>query len=266
MMNSYTCTHFKKDKTYLTLGGVVLIALLSSSSLLHAIKSPEELEEANHVPCLKHLDEKTNRQGALETLENLEKNALTGGWQAHLKYLKKVAEFLKEDPSYRPVTMGSPTGLSQSDESPTTFFEILHSQALSNLFASPLSHLEKSFERTRLNFFYDRVKKRLSGEIEEPVHWEIGHSLHSIRLTICGEGYSPVHSRGIATIQSTAEIYAGLNLRVRFFQEYYLSKKPDKRILKDIAASAKSMSGAESQEERASLQRFAARIHSKLSE
>jgi hypothetical protein len=260
MMNSYACTRLKKGKTYPALGGIALLALLSSSSLLHALKSSEEIEkeEASHARCLGHLDEKADRKAALETLE---KNALTGELKAHRKYLKKVGEFLKEDPSYRPVTMGS-------DESPLTFFENLHTQARSNLSVSELSHLVKDFERTRLNFFYDRVKQRLSGETEEPVHWEIGHSLQTIQLVICGEGYSPPHSQGIATIQSTAEMYGGLNVKVRYFKECYLSKKPNERTLKDIAASATSMATSitKSEEEKTSLLRLVARINSKLAE
>ena len=220
MMNSYACACLKKSKTYSALGGVALIALLSSSCWLHALKSPEEIEEANHVRCLWHLDEKAQREAALETLK---KSALTGKWQAHLRYLKKVAEFLKEDPSYNPVpaTMGSPTGTSQSDESPIAFFESLHSQALSNLSSSELSPLEREFESLRLNFFNDRVKKRLSGETEGTVGEDVISSLRAL--------------------QSTPGINKGVLLRIRFFQNYYLSNNPDKDKLEDIADIAKSL-------------------------
>ncbi|MBX9806062.1 MAG: sel1 repeat family protein [Alphaproteobacteria bacterium] len=244
MMNSYASACLKKGKTYSALGGVALIAILSSTSWLHALKSPEEIEEANHVRCLWHLDEKAQREAALETLK---KRALTGKWQAHLRYLKKVAEFLKEDPSYRPVTAESPTGASQSDESPTTFFESLHTQALSNLSSSDLSPLEKDFESIRLNFFHDRVKKRLSGETEGPVGEDLISSLRAL--------------------QSTPGINKGLLLRVRFFQNYYLSNKPDKDKLEEIADTAiDTASTSESHEERMSLRRLTSRIHFKLAE
>lgn len=246
MMNLYACARLKKSKTYSALGGVALIALLSSSSWLHALKSPEEIEEANHVRCLWHLDEKAQREAALETLK---KSALTGKWQAHLRYLKKVAEFLKEDPSYNPTpaTMGSPTGTSQSDESPIAFFESLHSQALSNLSSSELSPLEREFESLRLNFFNDRVKKRLSGETEGTVGEDVISSLRAL--------------------QSTPGINKGLLLKIRFFQNYYLSNNPDKDKLEDIADMAMGeVSRSPSQEERAFLGRLAARIHFKLAE
>ncbi len=244
MMNSYTCARLKKSKTYSTLGGVALIALLSSSSWLHALKSPEEIEEANHVRCLWHLDEKPHREAALETLK---KSALTGRWPAHLRYLKKAAEFLKEDPSYRPVTTENSTGPSQSDESPTTFFESLHTQALSNLSSSDLSPLEKDFESIRLNFFYDRVKKRLLGETEGPVGEDVISSL--------------------SALQSTPGMNKGLLFRIRFFQSYYLSNNPDKDKLENIADRAMGeLSRSPSQEERASLARLAARIYFKLAE
>lgn len=245
-MNSYACVRLKKSKTYSALGGVALIALLSSSSWLQALKSPEEMEEANHVRCLWHLDEKAHREAALETLK---KSALTGKWQAHLRYLKKVAEFLKEDPSYNPVpaTMGSSMGASQSDESPTTFFESLHSQALSNLSSSELSPFEREFEGIRLNFFYDRVTKRLSGETEGPVNEDVISSLRAL--------------------QSTPGINKGLLFRIRFFQNYYLSDNPDTDKLEDMAERAMYEGNrSPSQEERASLGRLAARIHFKLAE
>lgn len=57
MMNSYECARLKKVKTYCALGGVALIALLSFSSLLHALKTPQE-QDANHIHCSCHLDEK----------------------------------------------------------------------------------------------------------------------------------------------------------------------------------------------------------------
>lgn len=67
-MNLYTCVRLTKGKTYSALGGIALLALLSSSSLLHAIP-PEEIEEAKHVGCVRHLEEKASRKAALETLE-----------------------------------------------------------------------------------------------------------------------------------------------------------------------------------------------------
>ncbi|KAB2831892.1 MAG: hypothetical protein F9K49_09010, partial [Caedimonadaceae bacterium] len=213
MINSYARARLKKAKTYSALGRVALITLLSSSSLLHA-KTEEEIEEANHVRCLWHLDKKVHREVALETLK---KSALTGKWQAHLRYLKKAADFLKEDPSYRPVpaTTENPAGPSQSEENSCAFFENLHTQALSNLSSSELSPPEKNFETIRLNFFYDRVKKQLSGEAEGSVNEEIISSLR--------------------TLQLTPDINKRLLLRIRFFQNYYLSNNPDKETLEEIA-------------------------------
>lgn len=163
------------------MGGVALLALLSSSSWLHALKSPEEIEkeEVSHARCVGQL---TLRETDLKILE---KNALTGELKAHRKYLKKVGEFLKEDPSYRPVTMGS-------DESPATFFKNLHTQALKNLSDSLLPSLEKSFEKARLKLFYYLVG--FSGETEESAHREIKHSLQCIPISILRRRKSFTHT------------------------------------------------------------------------
>ena len=243
MLNSYIVAHQKKNRLYSAVGGVALMALLSSSSLGYAVRS-EEQEEGSRVACLWHVGEKAHRLAALEILK---KNALTGKWQASLRYLKRTAEFLKEDPSYNPLGRGASSGPSQSDESPFSFFDNLHTQALHHLASSDLSEPEKGFETLRLGFFYDRVKKRLSRQAEDPLNESI---LSSLR-----------------TLQSTPDVSKELLLRVLFFQNYGLTHTPGSDKLDDLADNIMDEASKSScEKERDSLRRRAARIHFKLAE
>ncbi|MBY0291919.1 MAG: sel1 repeat family protein [Alphaproteobacteria bacterium] len=229
------CVHAKINSV---LGSVALIALLGSFS--HASPHLEEYEEASRIHCLWSLGGKTYRLAALETLR---KSATERGWKAKLKYLKKLDEFLQEDPAYRLNFLNHSTNSKQSDEEFLAFLGILHTQAVEELSSSQSPEVE--FENLRLNFFFDHIKNLFSGNMAKPSDENLLSSLRTLQLSAYNDRRLP--------------------FKIRFFQNYYLKSEPNIEGLEDTIETALNVaSSGVDQEEAASLKRLASRINFKL--
>lgn len=107
---------YVREKTIALYGGVAFMALILSSSLSQAMeddkdngpvqtKTPpmetkenyEIRDERARTRCLWDLNTPSYRAA---TLEILEKRLETGTFRDRLKFLKKLGEFLKENPAY----------------------------------------------------------------------------------------------------------------------------------------------------------------------
>lgn len=226
----------------LVYSGVTFIALLCSSALSQAVKTPQDQDEKMRVECLWHLGSRTYRTAALESLE---KKAATDDKKAQVRYVKKLGEFLREDPSYRPKSINRDNHSEKED----AFFASVqkyYMQALESISSSQFPHpSEKDFEVIKLKFFYNRVYETISGTKQETLEEDIRQSLRTLQLS--------VHNK------------SSLIFRIRHFQYSYLNPESDIEGLEETIEGASSASlAAQIQDEAESLKRLAARINFQL--
>jgi len=231
-----------QTKVILFYGGIALMTLLCSSVLSHAGKTPQDQDEKMRVDCLWHLGSKIYRAAALE---HLEKKAAAGDRKAQGRYLKKLGEFLREDPSYRSKTINRDSN-GESEGDFLASVQKHYGQTLENISSSQFSHTsEKDFEIIKLKLFYKRAYEAISGDKQEALEEDIRQSLRTLQLS--------VHNK------------SSLLCRIRHFQYSYLSPEVDIEGLEETIEGASSAAlAAQTQDEAEPLKRLAARINFQL--
>jgi hypothetical protein len=244
---SYVC-----KKTTALYGGVAFMALMLSSSLSQAMEDDKDVgpiqvkissiktrdnqevqDERLRIRCLWDLNTPSHRAAALEMLE---KRMGTGTFKDRLKFLEKLGEFLKENPSY-------PLELDILKKTPSAV-ESLYKKTLAEISVlEPLPLVEKELYIIILNTFYKRILQHRP---------EIGTS-----------EFKEDTFQSLNNLMMDAGNNISLLYRIRAFQGFYGKEKPDVDALENTASSA-SRAKPKNKVEEVALKRLAAKIFFKL--
>lgn len=138
--------------------GVALVALMCSTAISQAM-DVEEDKDLSRVSCLWNLREKNFRTSALEILE---KKVLNGSSQNNPKlrinYLKKLGEFLKDNPSHTLNLDMLKPGI-EKEESPLSKF---YNETLAHIMQSSRSPAEEALQTLKLKIFFSRLPQELA--------------------------------------------------------------------------------------------------------
>ncbi len=179
--DKYKMNNINKKSNYLNskrrsyYSGVALMALMYASSVSHAMEG-DKIDELSRIPakkivrapndemyrisCLWHLGKEVFRASALNILE---KKILEGSFQtnsqARVKYIKKLSEFLKNNPQHSLTLEILQPGEKDGDSPLSKFYQ----KTLAIIAQSKsLSDIEKDLQIFKLKIFHSQLPKELN--------------------------------------------------------------------------------------------------------